>query len=596
MNRCKVYNKVIKISTSIRRFCGVRIFSGMHSGSCCTNKSTSVLWKSHIAVLRHQQYHQYQWYGNTRNDVMRQWSSFCNEIVMTTRSGIPSTRRPTIRLPHHAHHYHYHYHYHHQQQQQQQQQRRSMAEFEDHFDAMKQIHELPKMINDEDRIESYLTINFEDDAFIDTLHGIVCDFQQQFQKAICRPMPLVRHNHEWGQINPVDIQIYPKEKLRSILLFDYQDTLFHLSVTQICQYHKHLTRQLKKYGFQSNTSYPTVDPYGNINEETRSRPSIERRVDIEPQSTHHWYFRVKELKLAPRAQKNKIIVVFQPSPFWKHLHKQVQHLANRTNGLYRTMTNDECDHTWEPFIPIAHVYNGMGGSSKNERKLEELLRIMPFNQFDVSSKIQSISLTGTIPILPHAPTSATLQELFHQPPPPPPPSIQQELPHCQQLNWNFQFHTRPLLQIQERTNRQDSFPDDDDNNNDDYDDEFMPDPFESDGEDLVQNIHLKNQQSYRTADDAFHQYDLEGLKQFALDANTPSNNIMQYDDDEEIDTDDVIMNDMGNHEKLFKVPDDWNVFNSVKENGDMVDNNMNNDERSTDDANKYIGGSIEKKD
>ena len=71
---------------------------------------------------------------------------------------------------------------------------------------------------------------------------------------------------------------------------------------------------------------------------------------------------------------------------------------------------------------------------------------------------------------------------------------------------------------------------------------------------------------------------------------------MQYDDDEEIDTDDVIMNDMGNHEKLFKVPDDWNVFNSVKENGDMVDNNINNDERSTDDANKYIGGSIEKKD
>ena len=163
------------------------------------------------------------------------------------------------------------------------------------------------------------------------------------------------------------------------------------------------------------------------------------------------------------------------------------------------------------------------------------------------------------------------------------------------MNWNFQFHTRPLLQIQERTNGQDSFPDDD-NSIDDYGDEFIPDPFESDEEDLVENFHLKNQQSYRTADDAFHQYDLEGLKQIALDTNTPSNNIMQYDDDEEIDTDDVIMNDMGNHEKLFKVPDDWNVFNSVKENGDMVDNNINNDERSTDDANKYIGGSIEKKD
>ena len=543
MHRCNRYHEVLGQSTFIRRYCdrrklsirnktttNVRLFWCSADDQPLLRQQLQQCSKSKLSDVR---------YSHSDTSMMRQSSLCHNRIAWKIRGA----GRSAMILPHH----------------QPSQPYRSMSSiFEDHYDAMKSLYELPKLVSDEDVVHSFLTIDFEDE-FIDTLHGIVCDFKVQFEKA-CRPLPRVRNNHEWGQVIPLDIQIYPKESLRSIILFNYYDTLFNLTPPKLCKYHYDLTRRLKNCGFLSTPGNDMAEPNDSNNKNTIGRTetnsSVEKAVDIEPTTTilppgsptPHWYIRVKELKLVPRIEKNKLIVVFQPSPFWKHLHKQVQNLANRTRGLHRTMTVDECDHKWEPYIPIAHVYNGMGGRTKYEKMLQELLPVMPFDQYNVSSKIQTISMSGTIPVLPPTPTSATLHDLFRHQAIEQPHHAAPPQPTTKELNWNFHFHGRPLLQIKERTDIQDSLPEnfthddgDDVVDDDDITDaEVIPDPLETYFSSL-DLIDLPYEKKYPNVD------------RWNQIAKTNNSN-----DDEEIDTDDVIINP-GPNSSRFKVPDDLNI-------------------------------------
>jgi hypothetical protein len=283
---------------------------------------------------------------------------------------------------------------------------RFVSYFEDDIDLTKSLIEIPKSEEEENALRSYLKIDL-DQEFLETVNGIVSDFKVHFEEA-SRPTKNIQYNGEWATIIPLEITPLPIESLQSILLFDGHDTFCTLPPDKLIKYHQNLTHRLNKCGFLSNIDRPAIAlPPGT--------------------PTSHWYIRIKEFKLAPQDKLNTIIAILQPSPFWKHLHKQIQGLASRTPGLFRTMTTDECNK-WLPCIPVADVYNVMAGRTKYEILLVELLSKLPFDRINVSSKIQTISMGGTIPS--QVPT----------------------------LSWNFHFHGRPLLEIKERTDIQDSLP------------------------------------------------------------------------------------------------------------------------------------------
>jgi hypothetical protein len=386
-------------------------------------------------------------------------------------------------------------------------QRRSVSYFEDHIDLTKQLFEISKI--DEDNIaHSYLKIDLERE-FLEIINGVISDFKVQFEEA-SRPTKNIRYNGEWAKIIPLDISPFPVESMQSVLLFDAGDTFCKLPSDKLIKCHRNLTNRLNKCGFLSDNESPDISlPPGT--------------------PTSHWYIRVKEFKLAPKDKLNTIIAILQPSPYWKHLHKQIQGLAGRTSGLVRTLSTDQCNE-WLPSLPIAHVYNGMAGRTKYEILLKDLLSKLPFHRINVSSKIQTISMGGTIPT--QVPT----------------------------LSWNFHFHGRPLLELRERTNIQDSLPEtffdtsyDDDHENsnssnimdgntntnanstnieandvdDITDDQLIEDPLESyvvSLEDI--DFHPREDGTYRTYDD--------------VDAFIKASQEMSTSEfDEEIDTDDV---------------------------------------------------------
>jgi hypothetical protein len=407
-----------------------------------------------------------------------------------------------------------------------QEHRRSMSHFEDHID-------LTKAIPMAHRIRSYLQINFDTD-FIDTLHGVLCDFKVQFE-SVSRPKEFVRHNNDWGQIVPLDIQPYAKEDMQSVVLFDADDTLFEMPPELLIKYHRGLTRRLNKCGFLSDSNYISNTSSTNYSSDDSAFPP--------GRPTPHWYIRVKELKLAPRDKLNTIVAVLQPSPFWRRLHKEIQNLANRTPGMIRTRHTEEL---WEPTVTIAHVYCGMAGRTKYETLLRDLLPIMPFHRFNVSSKIQSITMGGIIPTLP-------------------PIEQERQQQHQRQLNWNFQFHGRPLLELRETTEIQDSHPetffdlsvDDSDPavkkqshlhyiHDEITDDELIDDPLESYVVDL-EDIEFETRRPDGTSVPVPHYFDDDAFSELDGDE-SDSDHLLAVnkvyhsnkDDADEIDTDDIL--------------------------------------------------------
>jgi hypothetical protein len=253
-------------------------------------------------------------------------------------------------------------------------------------------------------LNSSLTIEFED-SFMETLHGIICDFRKTFEEAL-RPQEYRKPSTVAFDrpVLPLYINVRPLESLSSITLFDGYDTICALSPDRLSKYHLKLTRRFKKCGFLCEGDSSAMGG-----------------------ETYHWWIRLREFRVVPNDKLDRIIAIFHPSPFWKHLHKQVQGLAARTPGLYRTMSVEECEQ-WLPSVTVADVENGMGGCTKDERLLRELLSVLPFDKVDVSSTKQNISIGGTVPT---------------------------QVP----LDWNFLFQGSPLLEIREGTSLQDMFPD-----------------------------------------------------------------------------------------------------------------------------------------
>ena len=142
MNHCNHYHEVLRLSTFIRRYCGrikpsIRYDTKTAVRSCFSFLFSADRQQPSLRFEKQQQYHK-----STLNDVRYfRWLPCYNRGTLKTRG----TRRSTMILPY--------------QQTSQQQQYRSMLCFEYHVDATKSLHEVPKIVDDEDIVHSFLTIS-----------------------------------------------------------------------------------------------------------------------------------------------------------------------------------------------------------------------------------------------------------------------------------------------------------------------------------------------------------------------------------------------------------------------------------------------------
>ena len=219
---------------------------------------------------------------------------------------------------------------------------------------------------------SFLKVDFEP-SFVKTLHDIVSDCKKLFDEAM---LTLEYRKCSLDlPVPPIYVDVRSMEDISSVPLFDARDGFSNLTSYHLSMYHWKLTQHLKKVGF------------------LQLKDEFDQPISVE---SDHWMFRVKELIVAPEDKMNRIDAVLEPSLPWKQLHRDIHDLGEQTPGLYFYLP-PEGYQPWSPYITVADISNGMDGATKGERFLRALLRSIPFDKEDVSSRVQNISMGGAIP-------------------------------------------------------------------------------------------------------------------------------------------------------------------------------------------------------